>query len=186
MSETQQDGQPQANAQPTEPRDAELERLQGELAAKDKKLDEVLRAFAAAKNEYAEFRTRLQRERDRLIDLEKGRVALAFLEAADELDRALKAAGDDASPLTQGVRLTREAMGRKMAEMGIEPMQLLGKPFDPNASEAVDLVQVDDPAREGTVVDEVLRGYRLGERILRPARVRVGKHVAAQPEPPRA
>lgn len=169
-----------AQAQP-DPREAELKRLQDELAARDRKVDEVLRAYAAAKNEHAEFRTRLQRERDRLIDLEKGRVAMAFLEAADELDRAIKAAGDDNSALAQGVRLTREGMARKMAEMGIEALQLLGKPFDPNVSEAVDLVQVDDAARDGVVVDEVARGYKLGDKLLRPARVRVGKHVAPQP-----
>lgn len=180
--------EPQPNGEAkTEPSvdvmESEVVRLKGELAARDQKLDEVLRAYAAAKNEHAEFRTRLQRERDRLIDVEKGKVAMAFLEAADELDRAIKAAGDDASPLAQGVRLARESMSRKMAEMGILPLEISGKTFDPNISEAVDLVAVDDAARDGVVVDEVTRGYNLNGKLLRPARVRVGKHA---PPPPSA
>jgi len=173
---SQHDGAP-------EPQRAEkLAELQAQLAEKDKKLDELLRAYAAEKNEQAEFRARLTRERERLIDLEKGKVATAFLEAADELDRAIKAAGDDTSPLMQGVRLCRESMSRKMAELGIEPLNLVGRPFDPNVSEAVDLVAVDDPARDGIVLDEPLCGYSISGKLLRAARVRVGKHSpGAQP-----
>ncbi|MBS2027470.1 MAG: nucleotide exchange factor GrpE [Deltaproteobacteria bacterium] len=170
-------GTPASEALEVDPRDAELAKLRDELSLKDKKLDEVLRAYAQAKNEHAEFRTRLQRERDRLIDMEKGRVALAFLEAADELDRAIAASGDDSSPLARGVRLTREAMGRQMAAMGITPLVLMGRPFDPNVSEAVDLVPVDDASRDGVVMAEVTKGYKLGEQLLRPARVRVGKRA---------
>jgi molecular chaperone GrpE len=158
-------------------REAELTRLKAELAAKDQKLDEVLRAYAAAKNEHAEFRTRLQRERDRMIDVEKGKVAMSFLEAADELDRAIRAAGKDESPFAQGVRLVRDSMSRRMAEMGIVPLEIAGKAFDPNVCEAVDVVVVGDMARDGVVIDEVTRGYNLNGKLLRPARVRVGKHA---------
>lgn len=157
----------------------EIATLKEQLEAKDKKIDELLRAYASEKNEQHEFRARLQRERDRLIDLERGKVATAFLEAADELDRAIRAAGDDESPLMQGVRLCRESMSRKMAGMGIEPLNLVGKPFDPNVSEAVDLVAVDDRARDGIVIDEPLAGYTIGGKLLRAARVRVGKHLPA-------
>jgi molecular chaperone GrpE len=59
--------------------------------------------------------------------------------------------------------------------MGIEPLSLLGKPFDPNVAEAVDTTEVSDPAEDGVVLDEVTRGFTISGKLLRPARVRVGR-----------
>src|SRR5436305_837996 len=82
-----------------------------------------------------------------------------------------KPASEDQSPLAQGVRFIRDSLSRKMSEMGIEPVPLLGKKFDPNQGEAVDLIAVADPAQDGLVLDEVARGYTLSGKPLRPARV---------------
>ena len=87
------------NGAPSEPPPADVR--EQEIALLRKKLDETLRAYAAKVNEHQEFRTRLQRERDRLIDLERGKVALAFLESADELDRALKASAGASGPASK-------------------------------------------------------------------------------------
>jgi molecular chaperone GrpE len=165
---------PDAAAQPS-PLELENARLREQLAAAEKKLDEVMRAASAAKNEWNDFRNRLQRERDQLIDIERGRAATAMLEAADELDRALKAAAQDTSPLAQGFRMVRESMRLKMQDMKLEPIPLLGLPFDPNLAEAVDLVEVDDPAQDGLVQDELGKAYRFNGKLLRVGRVRVGK-----------
>ncbi|MFN7131045.1 MAG: nucleotide exchange factor GrpE [Myxococcales bacterium] len=181
-------------AQPAEapapsPEQARIAKLEQELEAKGRRVDEVTRAYSALVNEQKEFRGRLEREKDRVLENERGNVALVLLETADELDRALAAASGDEGPLAQGVRLVRDGLMRRLQSMGIERVSLVGKPFDPNVAEAVDMVAVDDPAKADSVVDEAVPGYRLGNRLLRPARVRVARYVPpAQsqpaPEPP--
>jgi len=71
------------------------------------------------------------------------------------------------------------ALARKVAELGAERIAVVGQRFDPRVAEAIDLVPVADVAQEDVVVQEVRAGYRIGERILRPARVRVGRLAQA-------
>jgi molecular chaperone GrpE len=95
------------------------------------------------------------------------------------LERALGAAGDATGPLVDGVRLTLASLSKKVAELGAERIPVVGQPFDPRLAEAVDLVAVGDPSQDDVVVQEVRAGYRIGERVLRPARVRVGRLARA-------
>jgi molecular chaperone GrpE len=165
---------------------AELERTRSDLERTSSRLDEIARAYSAAVNEQRDFRVRLEREKERVLEAERGKIAVVLLEIGDELDRAL-AAGGPQGPLGEGVRLIHEGLMRRLQVMGIERLSLLGRPFDPNLAEAVDLVPVSDPAQEGTVVAEAVPGYKLGTRVLRPARVRVARFVgepAPQPAPP--
>lgn len=157
---------------------AELESSRREMQSTAARLDEIARAYASMVNDQQEFRGRLEREKQRVLEAEQGKVALALLEVGDELDRALTAAGSDGGPLAQGVRLINEGLRKRLTAMGIERLALVGQPFDPNLAEAVDLVPVADPALNDTVVAEALPGYRLGARVLRPARVRVARLVA--------
>jgi molecular chaperone GrpE len=127
----------------------------------------------------------MERERERVLAAERAQVAHALFEAMDELERALGAApsgGRDAGPeaaMMQGVRLALAGLGKRAAELGAERLSLVGAPFDPRVAEAVDLVPVGEAASDQIVVAELRAGWRMGDRILRPARVRVGRFVPA-------
>lgn len=167
---------PEATSPPEE-RDARL-------VAAEARVEELLRAYAAQVDEQKAFRARMEREKQRVLDAERAQVAQALLDSMDELERALAAAGapEPGTPLAhvvEGVRLSLAAIAKRVAEMGAERLSVVGQPYDPRVAEAVDLVPVSDAARDQVVVDEIRPGYRIGDRILRAARVRVGRLVQA-------
>ena len=157
----------------------ELEQVRGELHDSSAKLEELARAHAALINDQSEFRGRLEREKERVLETERGTIAQPLLEVSDELDRALAAAASDEGPLAEGVRLIHEGLRKRLSRLGIERLSLVGRTFDPNLAEAVDLMPVDDQVLDGMVVEEVLPGYRLGGRVLRAAKVRVARFAPA-------
>ncbi len=153
------------------------------LAAQAARLDELTRAYAALLEDNKAFRQRLERERERVLEAERAGVARTLLEATDDLERALAAAGEDVQgelrSLVEGVRLSLGVLHRRVAELGAERIKVVGRPFDPHESEAVDTVPIADEALDGVVLQEIRPGYRIGERVLRPARVRVGRVARA-------
>ena len=126
------------------------------------------------------FRVRLSKDMDRRMEQEKLELFSNFLELIDNLERALKAAHQNLSfeALEEGVQLNLELFLSKLKSLGIEPMELLHQPFDPHEAEAVGVVAVDDPNLDQHVVEIVQRGFRWGEQVLRPARVRTGQYQA--------
>jgi molecular chaperone GrpE len=122
-------------------------------------------------------RSRLRRDIDR--DIERARRALLadFLEVADNLDRALAAApgGTDAA-FVRGVDLVRQLLLARFAAYQVKPMDAEGQRFDPARHEAVSLVVVSDPEQDEVVQAVVRKGYAIGDEVLRPAAVVVGKH----------
>ena len=85
-----------------------------ELAAAHKRIDELARAYQAAEKDQADFKLRVQRERERLIDVEKAEVALTLIEVLDDLDLCLQSPED--SPLYQGVKLIRDQVLKKLEQ----------------------------------------------------------------------
>jgi molecular chaperone GrpE len=165
--------QPEAPVEPQpDPRDATI-------AQQASRIDELTRGLASLVEEGKAARQRMEREKARVLEAERAQVAQVLLEAVDDLERALGAAGDAAGPLVDGVRLTLASLAKKVAELGAERIALVGQRFDPRFAEAVDLVPVADVAQDEVVVQEVRAGYRIGERVLRPARVRVGRLAQA-------
>jgi molecular chaperone GrpE len=164
---------------PADPRDARME----EQAAR---IDELTRAYAALVEDNKAFRQRLERESARVVEAERASVAQALLEAADDLERALAAVsgardagGGALASLAEGVRLSLGALHKRIADLGAQKIPVAGLPFDPRLAEAVDAVAVAVAEQDGIVLQEVRSGYRIGERILRPARVRVGRLARA-------
>lgn len=130
----------------------------------------------------AAFRSRLEREHARVVEAEKANLAQVLLASIDDLERTLAAVADTSlaknhalGHLAQGVRLSMANLEKGIADMGAVRMSTVGLRFDPVFSEAVDVVSVTDPDLDGVIVEEVRPGYRVGERILRPAQVRVGQ-----------
>ena len=155
-----------------DPRDEKLAQLTG-------RVDELTRAYAALLEDGKAARARLEREKTRVLEAERFQVAQALLEAVDGLERVLAAAGEATGPLVEGVRLTLAGLEKKVTELGATRLSVVGERFDPRFAEAIDLVPVPDPRQDDVVVQEVRAGYRIGERVLRPARVRVGRHAQA-------
>ncbi len=166
--------QPDPGAQPAggDPREAVI----AEQAAR---IDELTRAYAALVEEGKAARARLEREKARVLEADRAQLAQALLEGVDHLDRAMAAARDATGPLVEGVRLTLAALERKVTELGASRITVVGQRFDPRLAEAIDVVPVADPAQDDVVVQEIQSGYRIGDRVLRPARVRVGRLARA-------
>jgi molecular chaperone GrpE len=159
-------------------KDPERERLEQELEATRRRLDELARAYQAVNRDREEFKQRLTRERERMMDVERGNVALTLLEAIDELDRCIAMSSSEASsPLAQGVKMIRDGLLTKVQASGIERIQVVGQPYDPNTAEAFDMEITPQPEDDQKVVAEVRAGYKLKDRIIRPARVKVAKYV---------
>ncbi len=141
------------------------------------KLQEYITAFKKVKSEQEQFRARLQNDIDRKVELQFGGVVEELLEGMDELDLALSHVADvpEARELATGVKLVRERFLATLMKHGVERMDPAGEPFDPNMAEAIGMEPVDDDAMDGKVTRTYRPGYVLGKRVLRPARVAVGK-----------
>ena len=157
-----------------------VEQLRAELADKDQKLREYIAAYKEQiVRGIEETKERLGRDAERERELLRGRLVGDFLEVLDNLDRSLQAAGPDRrDALVDGVRLVREQFAAKLAALGLVPIAAVGERFDPTLHEAAAIGEVTDPEQDGRVLAEIKPGYRLGERVLRPVLVQVGKLAA--------
>ncbi|MCP4541996.1 MAG: nucleotide exchange factor GrpE [Chloroflexi bacterium] len=122
--------------------------------------------------EMENFRKRHQRLADERVTADRERLLRAFLDVADNLERALNADGTDVESLRQGISLTHQTMERLLNQEGAELVQAKGQPFDPTWHEAVSTIPHQNANVEPSTVAEVVQaGYRVGDRLLRPARV---------------
>jgi molecular chaperone GrpE len=157
-----------------------VEQLEERTRAAERKLSDVQARFeqlrAQLQRETDETRQRLNRAADERARREKADFIASLLPVADNLQRALEAAGQGSSfeSLLDGVRGTASSFEGALLSAGVEPIPAVGARFDPELHEAVDTLPVEDE-RDGIVTAEYSRGYRMGERLLRPARVQVGR-----------
>ncbi|HEV7937154.1 MAG TPA: nucleotide exchange factor GrpE [Solirubrobacteraceae bacterium] len=148
--------------------------VEGDLDELVKTVAERDQYLALAQRTQADFENYRKRvARDAAAAQERGVAKLAkeLLPALDNLDRAIEAAEDE-DPLLAGVRLVRSELGAALARLGIEAFSPLGEVFDPNLHEAVAQQPVEG-AISGQVAEVFQNGYRMGEAIIRPARVLV-------------
>ncbi len=149
--------------------------LQGdldELGALAAKRDEYLALAQRTQADFENYRKRVARESAVAHERGVAKLAKELLPAIDNLDRALGAAAND-DPLLDGVRLVRSELSAGLARVGVESFSPLGEAFDPSVHEA--MASVPQPpeggAASGTVVEVYQDGYRLGDVVIRPARV---------------
>jgi molecular chaperone GrpE len=141
----------------------------GTLAAKR---DEYLALAQRTQADFENYRKRVARESALAAQRGVAKLAKELLPAIDNLDRALGAAATD-DPLLDGVRLVRSELAAGLARVGVESFSPLGESFDPVVHEAMATVPQppEGGAASGTVVEVYQPGYRLGESVIRPARV---------------
>jgi len=154
------------------PEQAELDL--DELAAKAEKADEYLALAQRTRADFENYRKRAAREAALAQERGVARLAKELLPAIDNLDRALQAAADEdsESQLVSGIKLVHAEVLAALSRAGIEPFSPVGEAFDPQWHEAVAQIPVPG-AESGTVVEVYQQGYRLGETVLRAARVLV-------------
>jgi molecular chaperone GrpE len=169
----------------------EIEQLRARLKESEEKRAEAERqvrdfadrfrlAQSQLKVENEELRARMQRTFDQKLDSSRGSVLASLLETLDNIKRAIAAAeksqkrAADFEALLDGVRATANLFESKMQSLGLQAMTSVGEQFNPEFHEAVEIVRV--PAdQDNQVLEEFQTGYKLGDRLLRPARVRVGR-----------
>ncbi len=160
------DGAPQATEpQAAQPVVEDLEELQARAAQRDEYLALAQRTQADFEN----YRRRVTRDLAAAEGRGVGRLAKELLPALDNLGRALASAPED-SQLAEGIRLVQAELLAALARVGIEGFDPKGEPFDPNQHEAMAQHPVEGAA-SGAVVEVYQPGYRLGDVVLRPARV---------------
>jgi molecular chaperone GrpE len=146
-----------------------------DLAALVRERDELLDRLLRKTAEFDNFRKRVDKERREQAEWAAADVLGDVLNVLDDFDLAL---GLDAPPEAQSYRAGFELIHRQLGDMlrkrGVTPLDTLGADFDPHLHQAVAYEEAPG-AREGEVIGELRKGYRLGERLLRPAMVRVAK-----------
>jgi molecular chaperone GrpE len=156
-----------ADAPDTEARDP-LDALRREKEALQ---DRLLRTAA----EFDNYRKRIDRERRDQADAAIADALEDLLPIMDNLERALQApAGDTADAFRKGVELIHQQMADLLRKRGVKAIEVVGTDFDPRFHQAV-VHEVSPDHREGEVMQELQRGYMLGDRLLRPAMVKVAK-----------
>ena len=146
---------------------AEIERLEQALSREH---DLHLRALA----DFDNYRKRVQRERDSAAQAGKRQLVLALLDVMDDFERALAYANTAPESILTGARVIHKRLMDLLQGQGVVPYTSAAQPFDPALHEAVEVINTDQ-ATPGVVLNELSHGYRWGDEVLRPARVRVAQ-----------
>jgi molecular chaperone GrpE len=149
---------------------SELDQLKVDLAEQK---DKYLRLMA----EFDNYKRRTAKERMELIQTAGKDVIVSLLDVLDDCDRAEKQlnASDDIAVQKEGIQLVFNKIRSTMQAKGLSAMESIGKDFDAELHEAITEVPVPDDKQKGKVIDEVTKGYLLNEKIIRFAKVVVGK-----------
>lgn len=130
--------------------------------------------------EFDNYRKRIERERERMREDALAEVLTEFLPIVDDFERALEGAElvRDMNGLLHGLRMIHRRLLELLARFNVRPIEAIGRRFDPTRHEAF-AVEPTDEFEENTILDEYQRGYLMGDRLLRPARVKVAVRPAS-------
>ena len=146
----------------------ELERVRAERAAY---LDRAARIQA----EFENFRKRSDKQQQEFRDYALAGAMTTLLPILDSLDRALNTKAASLEDFHAGIELIDKQFHDALAKLGVQPVAAEGEPFDPNLHQAIQMVDTEE-VEDNHVLDELQRGYKLKDRLLRPAMVRVARH----------
>ncbi len=148
--------------------EAEIEGLRAERASY---LDRLARLQA----EFDNFRKRSVKEQQDYRDYALAEALRSLLPILDSLDRALKTGDASVQDFHSGIELIDKQFHDALSKLGVEPIPAQGEVFDPNLHQAIQMVDTTD-VEDNHVIDELQRGYRIKDRLLRPAMVRVARN----------
>ncbi len=159
--------------------------LQQQLESLQSQLDERAGQFARLTADFDNFRKRTVKEREALEDKVKCNTISGLLEVVDNFERArsqIKPQGEGEMAIHKSYQGVYKQLVEALKKLGVSPMRSEGKEFDPNLHEAV-MREPTNEHDEGTVIEEFVRGYVLGERVLRHAMVKVATPLDPTAEP---
>jgi molecular chaperone GrpE len=160
---------------------AQLEELEQRLVEAEAKRDEYLEDAKRVAADFDNYRKRAARDQDSLVARAHERVVKELLPVLDDLERALEAAEEhEESKLEEGVALVERELRQALRREGLVEIETDGS-FDPHVHEA--LLSQPSEAEDGTILQVIQKGYRLGDRVLRPARVVISSALE-EPEAP--
>ena len=147
--------------------------------------DDWREKFLRAKAEMANYQKRAEKDRSEAMRYAHAELARALLPIVDDLDRLIASASEQKSSLAalvEGVRLSRENFLKVLQQFHVLPIEAHGQPFDPNVHQALMQQPSEQHEEHPIVLQEVARGYRLHDRVLRPAKVIVSKSLGVSPK----
>lgn len=164
------------SAEATQDRTGELEALSAELEAARAQAAEYLDGWQRARAEFANYKRRQEADRSQMMLLASAGLLVKLLPVVDDFERAFATLPSCLDQLTwvDGLALIKQKLDLILQSEGVTPIEVEGKAFDPNVHEAI-TYEVLDGFEDGQVIGGVQRGYMLGDRVLRPALVRVAK-----------
>jgi molecular chaperone GrpE len=166
-----------------------VEELESRTKAAERQLQEVQARFDQLRQqlqrETDETRQRLNRSADERAAGENARFIAALLPAMDDLERAIEAVSGNApqEAVLEGIRRIMTNFQSALSSAGVEPIAAVGEEFNPELHEAVDTGETGGDM-DGRVIEEYSRGFRMGDRLLRPARVKVGRAAGQAKQAP--
>jgi len=158
---------------------AELLATRAELKRLEAEVNDLRDKLARRQADFENFRKRVERERSELYQRGRDDVLLQFLPVVDNFERALSSletSEGDEEALRHGVELIHKQFKDALSKFGLEAVEAVGQVFDPHVHEAV-TTEATDKHEENTVIEEFQRGYRIGDRLLRPAKVKVASSL---------
>lgn len=149
---------------------------QKELGSIDKEADQYLDHLKRLKAEFDNYRKRNLKEQGRKVTLFSEDLIKQFLPIVDDLERALDTMkrAKDLTDFVQGVEIIFNQLSHTLKKQGLEQIRAKGEPFDPHLHEAIIKVELDEYA-DNVIVEEMRKGYKLKDRVLRPTMVKVNK-----------
>jgi len=155
----------------------EKEQMVLEMETLLKKNEEIQESLARLRADHYNYRQRVERDRQKERENAAEKAVLQFLPLLDNLERALGTAqGEENNGTLEGVRMVYKQFLKILDEMGVKQIPTVGNPFSPQLHEGVMLQDVDQPEEDGMVICELEKGYTMGDRVIRPAKVQVGKY----------
>jgi molecular chaperone GrpE len=158
---------------------ADIERLKGELEAARGEAADNRAGWQRAAADFANYKRRSEQEREATLGLANEMLLAKLLSVVDDFDRALAAMPPELEHLgwIEGLWLVERKLRALLESEGVTPIEAVGKAFDPREHEAA-IYEETDKAPEGQVTGEIQRGYRIRDRVLRPALVKVAKNTS--------
>jgi molecular chaperone GrpE len=158
------------------PTNEEVEALRAEVESLKQQVEQERNQYLRTLADFQNFRRRQDEQRGEVSQFANRELILSLLPILDNFERALAASEQNKSyeALVGGVALTLRQLQEFLKRNGVEPIEAVGKEFDPNFHEAV-MREEDSDKPENTVVEEMQRGYMMHSRVLRPAMVKVAR-----------
>ncbi len=180
MTQSESEESPNSEVKPEAAETEDIESLKQALAEEKTKSETHLANWQRAQADFINYKRRSEQEREEVNKLATATLMLSLFPVLDDLERAFISIPPHLDELTwvDGIRLIERKLRAFLEAQGLTPIKALGEPFDPNLHEAV----MHRKGKEETVIEELQKGYKLYDRVIRPTMVVVGNGEEAEKE----